>query len=157
MERTVKINILKFRKGIGKPPNRPSGRRRFCAVRVFCLRQNTRTAQAEFISSEHFKPKGGSRLWPAKPKKKDMTKGHVFLFGARGGSRTRTPLRALAPEASESTNSTTRASYFVCAAQRKRYISTAARFCQHFFVFFRRFFLDPKTQGTVPFPGRPGM
>ena len=29
--------------------------------------------------------------------------------GARGGSRTRTPLRALAPEASESTNSTTRA------------------------------------------------
>ena len=33
-----------------------------------------------------------------------------FRFGARGGSRTRTPLRALAPEASESTNSTTRAS-----------------------------------------------
>ena len=33
-----------------------------------------------------------------------------FFFGARGGSRTRTPLRALAPEASESTNSTTRAS-----------------------------------------------
>ena len=30
-------------------------------------------------------------------------------LGARGGSRTRTPLRALAPEASESTNSTTRA------------------------------------------------
>ena len=34
------------------------------------------------------------------------------LHGARGGSRTRTPLRALAPEASESTNSTTRASIF---------------------------------------------
>ena len=33
--------------------------------------------------------------------------------GARGGSRTRTPLRALAPEASESTNSTTRASGLV--------------------------------------------
>ena len=32
-----------------------------------------------------------------------------LLYGARGGSRTRTPLRALAPEASESTNSTTRA------------------------------------------------
>ena len=31
------------------------------------------------------------------------------MFGARGGSRTHTPLRALAPEASESTNSTTRA------------------------------------------------
>ena len=34
----------------------------------------------------------------------------LYGFGARGGSRTRTPLRALAPEASESTNSTTRAS-----------------------------------------------
>ena len=32
-----------------------------------------------------------------------------LITGARGGSRTRTPLRALAPEASESTNSTTRA------------------------------------------------
>ena len=32
--------------------------------------------------------------------------------GARGGSRTRTSLRTLAPEASESTNSTTRASGF---------------------------------------------
>ena len=37
-------------------------------------------------------------------------------FGARGGSRTRTPLRALAPEASESTNSTTRASGLVASA-----------------------------------------
>ena len=37
----------------------------------------------------------------------------VRIFGARGGSRTRTPLRALAPEASESTNSTTRASGLV--------------------------------------------
>ena len=40
-------------------------------------------------------------------------KGHPLgcpFSGARGGSRTRTPLRALAPEASESTNSTTRAS-----------------------------------------------
>ena len=25
-------------------------------------------------------PKGGSRLWRLEPKKKDMTKGHVFLF-----------------------------------------------------------------------------
>ena len=37
----------------------------------------------------------------------------IRFLGARGGSRTRTPLRALAPEASESTNSTTRASGFV--------------------------------------------
>ena len=42
--------------------------------------------------------------------KKERTHFRVFVLGARGGSRTRTPLRALAPEASESTNSTTRAS-----------------------------------------------
>ena len=53
-------------------------------------------------------PRGGAANG-SETKKKDMTIGHVFLFGARGGSRTRTPLRALAPEASESTNSTTRA------------------------------------------------
>ena len=41
---------------------------------------------------------------------KKGTSFRMSLFGARGGSRTRTPLRALAPEASESTNSTTRAS-----------------------------------------------
>ena len=38
--------------------------------------------------------------------------------GAAGGSRTRTPLRALAPEASESTNSTTRASGVSLVATR---------------------------------------
>ena len=42
------------------------------------------SAQAELISAEHFKPKGGSRLWRLEPKKKDMTKGHVFLFGRDG-------------------------------------------------------------------------
>ena len=36
-------------------------------------------------------PKGGSRLWRLEPKKKDMTKGHVFLFG--GGEGNRTPVR----------------------------------------------------------------
>ena len=41
--------------------------------------------------------------------KKRGTPTACLSFGARGGSRTRTPLRALAPEASESTNSTTRA------------------------------------------------
>ena len=44
-----------------------------------------------------------------KKEKKERTHFRVFVLGARGGSRTRTPLRALAPEASESTNSTTRA------------------------------------------------
>ena len=46
------------------------------------------------------------------PKRRTSAQQMFFFFGARGGSRTRTPLRALAPEASESTNSTTRASVF---------------------------------------------
>ena len=46
------------------------------------------SAQAEFISAEHFKSKGGSRLWRLEPKKKDMIKDHVFLFGAGEGNRT---------------------------------------------------------------------
>ena len=45
-------------------------------------------------------------------------------FGARGGSRTRTPLRAPAPEAGESTNSTTRASGVRRVVQRNMYIIT---------------------------------
>ena len=48
------------------------------------------SAQAEFISAEHFKSKGGSRLWRLEPKKKDMTFGHVFLFGTGSGGRTHT-------------------------------------------------------------------
>ena len=70
-----------------------------------------------------------------KSKKKNICKADVFLFGARGGSRTRTPLRALAPEASESTNSTTRASG-LCSFELisdKRYITMVFPKCQHFF------------------------
>ena len=55
-----------------------------------------------------------------------------FFGGARGGSRTRTPLRALAPEASESTNSTTRASRWL-AAQRKMYTTMIDEKCQPLF------------------------
>ena len=33
-------------------------------------------------------PKGGAGLWPAKPKKKDMTHGHVLLFGDPSEIRT---------------------------------------------------------------------
>ena len=33
-------------------------------------------------------PKGGAALWAAESKKKDMTKGHVFLFGTPEGTRT---------------------------------------------------------------------
>ena len=67
-------------------------------------------AQAEFISAGHLKSKGWSRpLGGGTHKKRTSAKQMSFSCGARGGSRTRTPLRALAPEASESTNSTTRA------------------------------------------------
>ena len=56
-------------------------------------------------------------------------------FGARGGSRTRTSLRTPAPEAGESTNSTTRASYSLGAvAQRRTYISTESSECQQLFL-----------------------
>ena len=69
-----------------------------------------------------------------KSKKKNISFADVFLFGARGGSRTRTPLRALAPEASESTNSTTRAWRLRRVVQRKQYTTTKLCECQHFFA-----------------------
>ena len=59
-------------------------------------------------------------------------------FGARGGSRTRTPLRALAPEASESTNSTTRASGLVASATEviiPRKWASVNTFFQFLFIF----------------------
>ena len=90
MEGTVKIDILKSRKGIGESPNRPSGPRRFCAVQVFSPQEKT-LAQGEFISPEHFKPKGGAALRAVKPKKKDICFADVFLFG--GGEASRTPVR----------------------------------------------------------------
>ena len=68
-------------------------------------------------------------------------KGHtsnVCPFGARGGSRTRTPLRALAPEASESTNSTTRASGLVASATEviiPRKWASVNTFFQFLFIF----------------------
>ncbi len=52
-------------------------------------------------------PRGGAANGSETKKRHDHRS--CLFFGARGGSRTRTPLRALAPEASESTNSTTRA------------------------------------------------
>ena len=64
LEGTVKIDILKSRKGIGEPPNRPSGRRRLCAVRGFAAGKTS--AEAEFTSAEHLnrrrvKPPSGRR------------------------------------------------------------------------------------------------
>ena len=70
-------------------------------------------------------------------------------FGARGGSRTRTPLRALAPEASESTNSTTRASGLVASATQviiPRKWAAVNTFFQFLFIFFIR----PLAQRLAP-------
>ena len=39
------------------------------------------SAQAEFISAEHFKPKGGSRLWRLKPQKEGAAKIDISSFG----------------------------------------------------------------------------
>ena len=62
----------------------------------------------------------------------------LYGFGARGGSRTRTPLRALAPEASESTNSTTRA----CGTRsaQERYYHISPQMSTLFANFFNSFF-----------------
>ena len=52
------------------------------------------------------------------------------------------PEWTLEPEAGESTNSTTRASYLLGAvAQRRTYITTASPKCQQLFSFFQKFFL----------------
>ena len=56
-------------------------------------------------------------------------------FGARGGTRTHTSLRTLAPEASESTNSTTRASDANLSIG-KSYTTTPAAVCQYSFSLF---------------------
>ena len=80
---------------------------------------------------EHFNPGGWRPPSAAGTQKERHHSRRVFVFGARGGSRTRTPLRALAPEASESTNSTTRA--YSALFQRKKDITTLFPPCQHFF------------------------
>ena len=52
-------------------------------------------------------PKGGGRLQRPEPKKKDMTYGHVFLFGAGGRTRTGTVSPPVDFESTTSTNSIT--------------------------------------------------
>ena len=90
-----------------------------------------------------------------------------FCFGARGGSRTRTPLRALAPEASESTNSTTRASGAVLMyrSERMRFyhrnLSLSTGFEKNFSsvkYFFPPPFAQPQAEGTrsAGLPGKTG-
>ena len=103
-----KANILRGQACTWRLSNLPSGRRRFCAVQAFSPQAKT-LAQGEFISPEHFKSKGGAALRAVKPKKKDICNADVFLFGAADGSRTRTPVRTQAPQACQSTNSSTAA------------------------------------------------
>ena len=74
LQRTVKIDILKSRKGIGEPPNRPSGRRRLCAVQAFSPQVKTLAQGAALPTPSIEIPKGGDRLRRSEPK----TKGHPF-------------------------------------------------------------------------------
>ena len=80
------------------PPNRPSGRRRFCGVQAFSPQAKT-LVQGEFISPEHFKSKGGAALRAAKPKKKERLKS-IFLNGEKcrpqGGPPTASPAQRVA-------------------------------------------------------------
>ena len=45
-----------------------------------CFAVGKTSAQAELISAEHFKPKGGSRLWRLEPKKKGLPIGSPFFL-----------------------------------------------------------------------------
>ena len=55
-----------------KSPNRSSGRRRQCAVRAFCRRQNLGAGGIHFRRAFE-SPQGGAALWAAEPTKKDTT------------------------------------------------------------------------------------
>ena len=80
----VKIDILKSRKGIGAPHNRPSGRRRFCGVQAFSPKAKT-LAEAEFISAEHLNHRRVERAnGPRNPKQKDILSDVLsFWYGWR--------------------------------------------------------------------------
>ena len=57
LEGAVKIDILKSRKGIGEPPNGPSGPRRECAVQAF-LPQAKTLAEGRLRRPEHSNTEG---------------------------------------------------------------------------------------------------
>ena len=87
MDKHCNLNISNFRFAILKYcPTALLGRAAFAVFERFAAGKTS--AQTKLISAEHFKPKGGSRLWRLEPKKKDMIKDHVFLFGAGEGNRT---------------------------------------------------------------------
>ena len=64
----------------GELANRPSGRRRICAVRAFCRRQNLGAGRIHFARAFQ-SPEGGAALWAAEPKKeRHLLPAGVFLF-----------------------------------------------------------------------------
>ena len=76
----------------GELSNRPSGRRRICAVRAFCRRQNLGAGGIHFRRAFEI-PEGGAALWAAEPKKeRHLLSADVFLFGFRR-PKGRLPLR----------------------------------------------------------------
>ena len=106
------LDILSSRYSIGLPGGGAYAPHKCFAASKTLRRGNLFTPSIQI-------PRTGGRLRRPEPKKKDMTCGHVFLFckgrlrSIFSRNKTKTPqsggLRALAPEASESTNSTTRA------------------------------------------------
>ena len=63
----------------GELPNRPSGRRRICAVRAFCRRKNLGAGRIHFARAFQ-SPEGGSGQGPPKPKKKGLPIGSPFFL-----------------------------------------------------------------------------
>ena len=81
VEGTVEIDILDGRNRCRRTAKRPFwAAARVRRTSVFTAGENLGAGAALPTPSIQI-PKGGSRLWRLEPKKKDMTKGHVFLFG----------------------------------------------------------------------------
>ena len=98
LEGAVKILILKSRKGIEGPLNRPSGRRRFCAVRAFCRRQNLGAGGIHFRRAFQIPPDTIKITTPGRC---------GYFYGASGGTRTHTVSLPTDFESVTSTNSIT--------------------------------------------------
>lgn len=64
-------------------PDRPSGRRRICAARALCRRQNLGAGGIHFRRAFE-SPKGGGRLRLPEPKEKGLPDRKPFLFGCGG-------------------------------------------------------------------------
>ena len=86
LEEAVKIDILKSQKGIGEPPNRPSGRRRLCAVQAFSPQVKT-LAQGRLCRPRALKSRRAETAFGGRsPKRKDILS-DVLCFGKALQSR----------------------------------------------------------------------